>query len=253
MNIFSQNVVDTIMLFAAGRGTRMQHITGGGTPKPLVNILGKPMLHYALDLCKVYPFKKIVVNTHYLPDKVEASLEEYRRNNPQFPQILTIYEQELRETGGAVKNAQDILGDNPVFTLNTDVILQTDYNVFEDMLENWDPAKMNFLLLVQPYGSAAGYGSRGDFEMDQTGRLTRPDSMDGYPFMYAGLTLLKPDQVRQDPRQIFSLRDYYFNDKKVFGILAKEAGWYHATSPEDLAIIENELRVFLKNKLQRKI
>ena len=62
------------MLFAAGLGNRMRHLTENN-PKTLIPILGKPILHYALGLCTSYPFKKIVINTHYLHEQIAESIE----------------------------------------------------------------------------------------------------------------------------------------------------------------------------------
>ena len=148
-------MIDTIMLFAAGLGNRMRHLTEN-SPKTLLPILGKPILHHALELCRSYPFKKIVINTHYLSKQVEKSIEDFKEENPDMPQIVIVYEEELLETGGAVKNAHNILGDEPIFTLNTDIVLRAEYNIFEFMLKNRDKYKMDFLLLMQPYEDSVG-------------------------------------------------------------------------------------------------
>lgn len=60
--------IDTIMLFAAGVGSRMKHLAKNN-PKSFILVLGRPILYHVLDLCKTYPFKKIVINTHYLHEK----------------------------------------------------------------------------------------------------------------------------------------------------------------------------------------
>ena len=210
-----QPPIDTIMLFAAGLGSRMRHLTEN-SPKSLIPVLGKPILHHALDLCKTYPFKKIVINTHYLRKQVEASLKQYRLANPDSAEIVTIYEEELLETGGAIKNAKEILGDKPIFTLNTDTILRANYNIFKDMIKEWDPEKMDFLLLLQPYDKAVGYtGLHGDFET-----------------------------IAKNPLKVFSLKEYYLNSDKIFGIKAKDARWYHASRPEDLVEIEIDILAY---------
>ena len=239
-----QPPIDTIMLFAAGLGSRMRHLTEN-SPKSLIPVLGKPILHHALDLCKTYTFKKIVINTHYLRKQVEASLKQYRLANPDSAEIVTIYEEELLETGGAIKNAKEILGDKPIFTLNTDTILRANYNIFKDMIKEWDPEKMDFLLLLQPYDKAVGYtGLHGDFEMDSRGKLSRPDIEGNYSFMYTGLSILKPVTIAKNPLKVFSLKEYYLNSDKIFGIKAKDARWYHASRPEDLVEIEIDILAY---------
>ena len=167
-------MIDTIMLFAAGFGNRMRHLTEN-SPKTLIPILGQPMLHHALSLCRSYPFKRIVINTHYLHDQISKSIENFQELNPSFPEIIIIYEKELLETGGAIKNAQEQLGKNPVFALNTDIVLKSDYNIFTDMIKQWNPEEMDFLLLMQKYNRAVGYAGHGDFDLLADGKLSRQD------------------------------------------------------------------------------
>ena len=233
-------MIDTIMLFAAGFGNRMRHLTEN-SPKTLIPILGKPILHHALELCKSYPFKKIVINTHYLHEKILESIEEFKEQNPNFPEIIVIYEEELLETGGAIKNAIEILGDKPIFTLNTDIVLQSKSNLFKEMEKKWNADEMDFLLLMQPYDNAVGYAGHGDFDLDTEGKLHRPDKTENYEYMYAGLQILKPKKVAKHPLRIFSLREYYLNSQKVIGLRAKNVRWYHATTPEDLISIEMDM------------
>ena len=233
-------MIDTIMLFAAGLGNRMRHLTEN-SPKTLLPILGKPILHHALELCKTYPFKKIVINTHYLNEQVEQSIKGFQKANPNFPEIVIIYEEELLETGGAIKNAHDILGSEPVFTLNTDIVLQAEYNIFDFMLKTWNKDKMDFLLLMQPYKDSVGYTGHGDFDLDKDGKLIRPDKQENYEYMYAGLQILKPEKVAKHPLRIFSLREYYLNSDKVVGLAAHDTRWYHATKPEDIINIEMDM------------
>ena len=110
------------------------------------------------------------------------------------------------------------------------------------MVQYWDPNKMDFLLLMQPYDKAVGYTGRGDFELSDDGRLSRPDMQGNYNFMYAGLSILNPAKIAARTDKIFSLKEYYLHDDKVFGIEAKNARWYHASKPEDLIEIEKRYR-----------
>ena len=234
-------MIYTIMLFAAGFGNRMRHLTKN-SPKTLIPILGRPMLHHALALSRAYPFKRVVINTHYLHDQISKSIENFQKSNPSFPEIIIIYEQELLETGGAIKNAHEQLGKNPIFALNTDIVLKSNYNIFTDMTNQWNPEEMDFLLLMQKYNRAVGYSGHGDFDMLADGKLLRQDKEGNYDYMYAGLQILKPQKIAKHPLKVFSLREYYLNSDKVRGIAAKDSTrWYHATTPEDLVDIEMDM------------
>lgn len=233
-------MIDTIMLFAAGLGNRMRHLTENN-PKTLIPILGKPILHYALGLCTSYPFKKIVINTHYLHEQIAESIEDFKDSCLNCPEIVIVYEEELLETGGGVKNAINELGNKPIFALNTDIILNSKSNIFEYMIKKWKPKEMDFLLLMEKYNKAIGYSGRGDFDLDKKGKLIRPDKEENYQYVYTGLQILNPEKVARHPLKIFSLREYYLNSERVVGIKGRGIKWYHVTSPEDIVEVEMEM------------
>ena len=232
-------MIDTIMLFAAGLGNRMRHLTENN-PKSLLSVLNKPILFYALELCKLYPFKKIIINTHYLSQQIREAIHIFQEQNPDFPEIHILYEEELLETGGAVKNAYKLglLGTSPIFTLNTDIIIRSQINVFEFVAVNWHQETMDFLLLMQPFSKVLCQDGHGDFDLSDEGKLIRPDKLDNYHYIYAGLQILNPEIVAKNPQRIFSLREYYLNSSKVIGLPAKNIDWYHASYPDDLIDIE---------------
>lgn len=232
-------MIDTIMLFAAGLGNRMRHLSENN-PKSLINILNKPILFYALELCKNYPFKKIIINTHYLSKQINEAIALFQSTNPSFPEINIVYEEELLETGGAVKNAyqQGLINDLPIFALNTDVIIRPKTNIFAIMQQKWQPELMDFLLLMQPFAQILNQKNHGDFDLTDEGKLIRPDKIEDYHYIYTGLQILNPEKVAKNPQRIFSLREYYLNSDRVIGLPAPNTDWYHASAPEDLIDIE---------------
>lgn len=234
--------IDTIMIFAAGYGKRMQHLTIA-SPKPLIPILGTPILHYVLQLVLTYPFKRIVINTHYCHQQIVDSINEFKLQHIVNAEIILIHEPYLLETGGGIKNAYLALGNKPIFTCNSDVIIQSPHNIFDLLVLSWDSAKMNFLLAMQPYETAVGYKGNGDFELLANGKLSRVKTREHYSYIYSGISILKPDFINNNPLQVFSLREYYLNDQLVYGVVIPECKWYHATTPDDVVDIESTLHV----------
>jgi len=58
------------MILAAGKGTRVQPLTYE-LPKPMIPILGKPVLAYLIEHLARYGIREIMINTSYLHEKIE--------------------------------------------------------------------------------------------------------------------------------------------------------------------------------------
>ena len=121
---------NALMIFAAGRGTRMAPLTDT-RPKPLIEVAGRALLDYALDIADVAGIDRIVVNTHYLAHQIEDYLSHCR--------VSISHEDTLLDTGGGLRAALPLLGDGPVLTLNSDAVWQGP-NPLEILLETWQDA-----------------------------------------------------------------------------------------------------------------
>jgi mannose-1-phosphate guanylyltransferase len=66
------------MVLAAGKGTRVRPLTHA-MPKPMIPVLGKPVMEYVVDLLVRHGFDEIVVNTSYLATQIEDYFRDGRR------------------------------------------------------------------------------------------------------------------------------------------------------------------------------
>ncbi|HID46872.1 MAG TPA: mannose-1-phosphate guanylyltransferase, partial [Chromatiaceae bacterium] len=66
------------MILAAGRGERMRPLTDH-TPKPLLNVGGKPLIEWHLEKLAGAGFKRVVINHAHLGEQIEAALGNGRR------------------------------------------------------------------------------------------------------------------------------------------------------------------------------
>ena len=155
--------IESALIFGAGFGTRMGDITKI-TPKPMIRVLNKPLIDYAIDVTLSANIQNITVNLHHLPKQIEDHLSK-------FENIQTIHEQpNILETGGGLKNALPILGSNPVVTLNSDIIW-IGSNPVGSLLKSWDPKKMDALLMLIPIQNTKEYCGQGDFYLDSDNLL----------------------------------------------------------------------------------
>lgn len=66
------------MILAAGKGTRVQPLTYE-LPKPMIPILGKPVMEYLVEELARHGFNQIMVNVSHLPEKIEGYFGDGRR------------------------------------------------------------------------------------------------------------------------------------------------------------------------------
>lgn len=219
-----------LMLFAAGKGTRMAPLTDK-TPKPLLKVGRRTLLDRALDLAREGGVAEVVVNTHYLGEQIVTHLAGREG--------ITISDESeaLLETGGGLKKALPLLGAGPVITLNPDVVW-TGANPIAALREAWDPARMDALLALIPLRAARGRIGGGDFAMDGEGRLTRKGN-----FVYGGAQIIKTERLAEIGDAAFSLNrlwDLMLADGRAFG-LAHKGGWGDVGRPDAIPLAEELL------------
>jgi MurNAc alpha-1-phosphate uridylyltransferase len=88
------------MILAAGRGERMRPLTDK-TPKPLLEVRGKPLMQYHIEALKRAGYGDIVINTAWLEEQIVQ-----RFDAPAWPGIR--YSREGRDFGGALETAGGI-------------------------------------------------------------------------------------------------------------------------------------------------
>lgn len=58
------------MILAAGKGTRVRPLTNE-MPKPMIPIIGKPVMEYLIEELERHGFDEIMINVSHLPEKIE--------------------------------------------------------------------------------------------------------------------------------------------------------------------------------------
>ncbi|PIE08301.1 MAG: nucleotidyltransferase [Rhodobacterales bacterium] len=217
---------ETVMIFAAGRGTRMGALTAN-RPKPLIEVAGKALIDHALDLADAAAVPHRVANLHYLADQLAPHL--LRRG------VRLSHETHcLLETGGGLKHALPLLGPDPVFTINADAVW-TGANPFNELAAAWEPRKMDALLLLLPRAKATGHKGAGDFHLTPGGQLER-----GPGLVYLGAQILRTDGLGAVEEEVFSVNkiwDEIAARGRLFGTL-HNGGWCDVGHPGGIAAAE---------------
>ena len=93
-----------------------------------------------------------------------------RRSGPEI--VISDERRELLETGGGLKKARPLLGDNPVFVANIDSVWIDRGDALADLIRLWDPERMDAALLLAKREGAIGFEGGGDFFLGDDSRLT---------------------------------------------------------------------------------
>ena len=176
----------TLMILAAGFGTRMESLTKN-IPKPLLKINNSTLLTNTINFFENLGCKKFLINTHYLHE----NLKDYINLKHSNKNIYLIYEPQILDTGGGVKNSIMYFDSKNFLVVNADIYWDesniNDVNNFIDIIDQFESY---FLLLSNKKNTIGIERSYGDFVVDND-YVRR--WMEGDPVIFfSGLQILNP-------------------------------------------------------------
>jgi mannose-1-phosphate guanylyltransferase len=110
------------MLLAAGLGTRLRPLTYE-LPKPMVPILGRPVMEHIIRLLARHGFDDVIANLHYFPDLIRTRFGDGSRYGVR---LVYSHEPELMGTAGGVRNVRDHFGDETFLIISGDALTDID-------------------------------------------------------------------------------------------------------------------------------
>ncbi|WP_292036553.1 MULTISPECIES: N-acetylmuramate alpha-1-phosphate uridylyltransferase MurU [unclassified Brevundimonas] len=223
------NAPKTAMVLAAGLGTRMRPLTND-RPKALVEVADRALIDHVLDRLAEVGVTKAVVNVHWFADRLESHLAA--RTRP----AITISDErdELLETGGGLKKARPLLGDDPVFVANIDSVWIDRGDALADLIRLWDPERMDAALLLAKREGSIGFEGGGDFFLGDDGKLTFRGEAASAPFAYMGVHITRPDYADLGPDGAFSLSPLWRQSAaqgRLYGCVL-DGDWMHVGDPQ---------------------
>ena len=232
--------VNTAMIMAAGKGTRMMPLTAD-RPKPLVEVGGVALLDHVLDHLRDAGVGKIVVNAHYLADQVEAHLAAHATD---FDVSISDERELLRDTGGGLVQALPMISDDPFICVNADNWWTNEgQNAIARLMAHWDAARMDVLMLLVPLATAYNSQGIGDFNMDADGRLSRRVGDAPAPYVWTGIQLLSKKLIVDPPSDVFSTNVFWdraIAEGRCMG-LVHEGMWFDVGYPAAIAATQERL------------
>jgi MurNAc alpha-1-phosphate uridylyltransferase len=232
--------VNTAMIMAAGKGTRMMPLTAD-RPKPLVEVGGVALLDHVLDHLRDAGVGKIVVNAHYRADQIEAHLAAHATD---FDVSISDERDLLRDTGGGLVQALPMILDDPFICVNADNWWTNDgENAISRLMAQWDAARMDVLMLLVPLATAYNSQGIGDFNMDADGRLSRRVGDAPAPYVWTGIQLLSKKLIIDPPSDVFSTNVFWdraIGAGRCMG-LVHEGMWFDVGYPAAITATQERL------------
>jgi mannose-1-phosphate guanylyltransferase len=192
------------MILAAGKGTRVRPLTYD-LPKPMIPVLGKPVMAYLIEHLRKHGVTEIMVNVSHLHEKIE----EYFGEGEQFGvQIGYSFEGYTKEDGevvavpigsaGGMKKIQEFGGffDDTTIVLCGDALIDLDLKAA--LLEHRRKGAVASVITREvPWDKVSSYGV---VVTDKTGRITqfqeKPKQEDALSnFISTGIYIFEPEVI----------------------------------------------------------
>jgi len=215
------------MILAAGRGERMRPLTDQ-TPKPLLKVGGKPLIQYHIEALRDAGFRELVVNHAHLGNQIVERLGD----GAQFG-VHIDYSAEAEgalETGGGIKQALPLLGEQPFLVINGDI--WTDYP-YQQLYR--EPEGLAHLVLIDN----PPHHPEGDFQLN--GRRLSAEGKRKLTF--SGIGLYQPDLFADSPDGAFSLAPLLRGAMQAGQVSGEyfQGRWLDIGTPQRLAELNREL------------
>lgn len=221
------------MILAAGLGNRMRPLTLY-TPKPLLEVGGKPLIVWHIEKLKSIGVTELVINSAWLADKLIGSLGDGSKYGVT---IRWTREEEGLETAGGIINALPLLGDQPFILINGDVWTTMDFEPLRHIKLGDDLAHLVFVSNPEQHPN-------GDFTLANGRAYTFDQEQPGENLTYSGVAVIHPKMFEgfdAGKRPLAPLLKQAMLD----GLVSAEkmqAAWVDVGTPERLTQLDLQIR-----------
>ena len=192
------------MILAAGKGTRVRPLTYD-LPKPMIPVLGKPVMAYLIEHLRKHGVTEIMVNVSHLHEKIEEYFGEGEQYGVQIGYSFEGYTKEDGEvvavpigSAGGMKKIQEFGGffDDTTIVLCGDALIDLDLKAA--LAEHRRKGAMASVITKEvPWDKVSSYGV---VVTDQNGRITqfqeKPKQEDALSnFISTGIHIFEPEVI----------------------------------------------------------
>lgn len=203
----------TAVILVGGKGTRLKPLTDK-TPKALVELGGKPIIQYNIELCKRYGIKNIIVSVGHMADQIMRYLGDGSKYGVN---ITYIEDSEPLGTAGPLRLIKDKINETFI-VLNGDELKDINIDkMHRAHIENGAKVSIALTTVEDPseYGVAMLDGNRILRFVEKPKREAAPSKL-----INAGLYIMEPEVLSLIPE------GYAMLELDVFPKLAKDEELY---------------------------
>jgi mannose-1-phosphate guanylyltransferase len=193
------------LVLVGGEGTRLRPLTRTA-PKPIVPLVDRPFIRYMIDWLARHGVDEVVLSIGFLAHGIREGLGD---EIPGGPRLVYVEEPDRRGTAGAIKYAEEHLGDR-FLALNGDVLTDLDLTA---LMRRHEDAGARATLALYPVDDPTAYGLvRRKDDGEITEFLEKPDpaeidtneiSAGAYVLERSVLDLIPPDREFSIEREVF--------------------------------------------------
>ena len=193
------------LVLVGGEGTRLRPLTRTA-PKPIVPLVDRPFIRYMIDWLARHGVDEVVLSIGFLAHGIREGLGD---EIPGGPKLVYVEEPDRRGTAGAIKFAEDHLGDR-FLALNGDVLTDLDLTA---LMRRHEEAGARATLALYPVDDPTAYGLvRRKEDGEITEFLEKPDpaeidtdeiSAGAYVLERSVLDMIPPDREFSIEREVF--------------------------------------------------
>jgi dTDP-glucose pyrophosphorylase len=197
--------INKVVLMVGGLGTRLRPLTEN-TPKPMLKVGNKPILHTIVENFAKYGYKNIVMCVNYKSDIIQ----NYFKDGKEFGvNIEYIFEENRMGTAGALSLLKE-KPTKPFFVMNGDLLT----NVNFEHLHNYHLSNDSIATMcVREYDFQVPYGV---VNMENNKILSIEEKPVHKFFVSAGIYMLSPEVLEYIPKNEF------FDMPTLFDLIIKD-------------------------------
>ncbi len=192
----------TLMILCAGFGSRMLNLTRN-TPKPLLKYKNKILLKNTIDFFTDIGCDEILINTHYLHNKIKKYLEKNFKNYS----IQIVYEKTILGTGGGVKNIFDHTKRKKICIVNSDIFWTKKNKLhIEHFISNYQNVSHCKMLLSKDINFIGLKKEKGDFILKRN--MVNNWKKNNEKFYYSGFQIVSKN-IFNNRKKIFPMNEIW--------------------------------------------